>query len=142
MSVSSLANSKLIPNLSPSQRLWNAAYEDIRKDEDTQKLEKAYISVLTSVLGDDSNTSTNNLAFQDPSKRQQYMKTLAEKSLSRIPKFAKIPQEFVNSVEGLKESVSLAIGDIHQAAIPWAGVCVVLQVKLNSVTVYSSSNSL
>lgn len=130
-SVSALASSKPILNLSSSQRLWNAAYADIQKDEDTTKLEKAYVSILSSVLGGDTNASIGNLALQDPSKRQQYMKTLAEKSLTRIPHYSKIPDEAVNCVKGLTNMVSLAVGDINQAAIPWAGVCIFLQVKFN-----------
>lgn len=71
--------------LSTSQRLWNAAYDSLKRDNDTVELAKSYIKTLTGVLnaGAASNTSVSEedtlASLEDPIKRQEYMKKFVTK---------------------------------------------------------------
>lgn len=127
------------PALSTSQRLWNDAYDSLEHDNDTAKLVKAYVKTLTKVLEADTAPSTStsgpsdvSTELKDSTKRQMYMKKLVEEGRAKVFTASKITKgvgdvaQFILSAKGM---IDLAIQNIPQAALPWAGVCVGLQVS-------------
>ena len=128
------------PSLSTSQRLWNAVYEDLRKGDDTAELVESYIKTLTKVLEDEheSHSGTNiALELEDPAKRQEFMTMLVEKGKAKVAKASKITKgvgDFVEAILSVKPIGDWVINTIPQAApatLPWAGVCVGLQVSIS-----------
>ncbi|KAK3359288.1 WD40-repeat-containing domain protein, partial [Lasiosphaeria hispida] len=127
------------PALSTSQRLWDDAYNSLAEDKDTEELVGSYVNTLEEVLGDkDSKISAAEVSvgLEDPKQRQTYMRKLVEKGQAKNSTSLKITQrldgaaQFVHSV---KRMIDLAIQNIPQAALPWAGVCIGLQILLNPV---------
>jgi hypothetical protein len=127
------------PVLSTSQRLWNAAYNSLENDEDTAELVKDYMNIMITVLhyrkpADLSALRTHDVPteLKDPIKRQIFMKDLVEEGRAKISSASKITKgvgdvaEFILSAKGM---IDLAIQNIPQAALPWAGVCIGLQVS-------------
>lgn len=116
------------PELSTSQRLWNAAYDSLEKDNGTAKLARSYIEILVEVLG----AKYEGADLNDPSKRQELMKELVRAGQAKIATPSRII-EGVGDVAGFilsaKGMIDAAIQNIPQAALPWAGVCVGLQVS-------------
>jgi hypothetical protein len=127
------------PALSTSQRLWNDAYDSLENDNDTAELVKAYVKTLTTVLKAEkafdtsaSGASDVSTELKDPTKRQMHMKKLVEEGQAKVSTVSKITMgvgnvaQFILSAKGM---IDLAIQNIPQAALPWAGVCVGLQVS-------------
>ena len=124
------------PNLPTSQRLWNKAYGSLENDGDTAKLVRAYVKTLMTILTTETTTAdsgTDTLTEpEDPTERQIYMRKLVEEGLAKVTTTDKITKglgsvaQFILSV---KDMVDLAIQNIPQAALPWAGVCIGLQVS-------------
>lgn len=126
------------PGLSTSQRLWNAAYDNLKKGDDTAELVRSYVKTLTKVLEDESEIASDadvTIELEDPTKRQLHMKELVEKGQAKVVKASKITKgvgDFVDAILSIKPVVDLAIGNVPQvapAALPWAGVCIGLQVS-------------
>ncbi|KAK3364118.1 hypothetical protein B0T25DRAFT_620386 [Lasiosphaeria hispida] len=130
---------------SPSQRLWDAAYNSLAEDENTAKLIRSYVETLEEVLGDkDSKPSAADVSarLKDPNKRQTYMRKLVEDGQAKISTSSKITQgvgDVVQFVLSAKAMIDLAIQNIPQAALPWAGVCIALQILLNPVQAIESN---
>jgi hypothetical protein len=133
------AASQQTQNISTSQRLWNDAYDDLQNDTETVKLVKAYVKTLTVVLKaentpDTSDPRSDNVSFElsDPAKRQIHIKRLLEDGLAKVSKASNITKgvgdvaQFILLAKGM---VDLAVQNIPQAALPWAGVCLGLQVS-------------
>lgn len=126
-------------SLSISQRFWNRAYDDLKKDDDTAKLIGSYIKTLTEVLEAEhkipSGTDTK-AELEDPAKRQEFMTMLVEKGKAKVAKASKITTrvgDFVEAILLVKPIGDWAISNIPHAApaaLPWAGVCAALQVRL------------
>jgi hypothetical protein len=126
------------PALSTSQRLWNAAYDKLEEDKDTAELVKSYTETLTKVLmaniPETAASGAGDISgeLEDPAKRQKYMKDLVKEGQSKVAIASKITKgvgdvaRFVLSAKGM---VDAAIQNIPQAALPWAGVCIGLQVS-------------
>ena len=125
--------------ISTSQRLWNDAYDGLENDNETAKLVKAYVKTLTMVLeaenaSDTSDSRANDVPTElnDPTKRQIHMKKLLEDGRAKVFTASNITKgvgdvaQFILSAKGL---VDLAVQNIPQAALPWAGVCIGLQVS-------------
>jgi hypothetical protein len=123
--------------LSPSQRLWNEAFDSLEKDDSTRDIVRAYSTTLTSVL--DAKTSTGSdisAEWIDPYERQRHMRRLVREGQARIAtaaKVTKITGDVAKFVISAKAMIDLAIQNIPQAALPWAGVCIVLQVSRHLV---------
>jgi hypothetical protein len=122
--------------ISTSQRLWNDAYESLEKDEDNSQLVEDYVKTLEMVFRDrtsasgDSDISTE---LKDPVKRQLHMKTLlvdGQMKIFRSSNFMKGAGDVAQFILSTKTLVDSAIQSIPQAALPWAGVCVGLQVSI------------
>jgi N-terminal domain of NWD NACHT-NTPase len=125
------------PKLPASQRLWIAAYENLEKND--PKLVQSYVKTLTTVLqakrASDASTSDADdisIELEDPVKRQTYMKDLVNEGQKKIATTSKIMEGVDNVIQYIdkaKDMISTAIGNIPQAALPWAGVCLGLQVR-------------
>ncbi|CAK7198514.1 hypothetical protein SEUCBS139899_001175 [Sporothrix eucalyptigena] len=124
--------------LSISQRLWNDAYDCLKKDEDTAKLVGAYEITLIKVVRAEASASgaaDDSTELDDPETRQRYMKMLVKEGQTRISKVSKITKgigEFADLVLNSKGIVDLVVQNFPQAALPWAGVCAGLQASLTS----------
>ncbi|EAW20787.1 NACHT and WD40 domain protein [Aspergillus fischeri NRRL 181] len=127
--------------LSISQRIWNAAYDSLEEDRATTDLVKSYLKTLTAVLKAEKGSSVSapeddELAaqLQSPTTRQEYLKKLVSDGQKKIETSSNIKMavgdvaQFILSAKGM---IDLAIQNIPQAALPWAGVCIGLQILLN-----------
>ena len=124
------------PELSTSQRLWNAAYDNLEKNDNTTKLVKSYVKTLTTVLNakrasDTSASEADDVSaeLKDPVKQQKYMKDLVEEGQKKIATTSKITEGVGDVIQNAKGMIDAAIGNIPQAALPWAGICLGLQVR-------------
>jgi hypothetical protein len=128
------------PTFTTSQRLWNAAYDSLEDDE--EELVGSYAETLEAVLRFEASEDTasdviNDVAakLKDPSQRQIHMQKLVRDGQTKVAKASKITKgvgDFVETILKVKPMVDLAIQGIPQAApaaLPWAGVCVGLQVS-------------
>ncbi|KAL6910995.1 hypothetical protein GGI43DRAFT_33046 [Trichoderma evansii] len=130
------------PELSISQRLWNAAYDGLEEDKGTAELTKSYAKTLTKILkaeksfGVSASEDDISAELKDPIKRQEYMKKLVDEGQKKTATSSKILStvgdvaQFIISAKGM---IDAAIQNIPQAALPWAGVCMGLQILLNPV---------
>ncbi|KAH8587313.1 hypothetical protein B0O99DRAFT_642038 [Bisporella sp. PMI_857] len=128
------------PALSTSQRLWNAAYDRREEDKDTAEFVGSYVETLTKVLSANipktvaSGAGDISAELKDPAKRQKYMEDLVKEGQSKVATASKITKgvgdvaQFVLLAKGM---IDAAIQNIPQAALPWAGVCIGLQIILN-----------
>jgi hypothetical protein len=127
--------------ISTSQRLWNAAYDSLEKDDDTAKLVRSYMKILTKVLKDEKAPDPSALDdisadLKDPIRRQTYLQDLVKNGQKNIATTSKIAEGVDNVIEYIdkaKDMISVAIGNIPQAALPWVGVCLGLQVRFHSL---------
>jgi hypothetical protein len=136
------------PALSTSQRLWNAAYDRLEKENDTAELVKSYMKTLATArkteASENSTSDADNVTaeLKDPSKRQMHMKKLVEEGQAKVAKASKITKglgDFAKAILSAKPMIDLAIQGIPQAApaaLPWAGVCVGLQVSIRHCIVW------
>jgi hypothetical protein len=137
-------SSKHTSAISISQRLWNAAYDGLERDDATAKLVRDYMKILAKVIDAEkasdpsvSGPDDNSAELKDPVKRQAYMRKLVEEGQKKIATMSKFTQGTTGFIEYLNQAksiIDLAIGNIPQAALPWAGVCVGLQVRLLSLS--------
>ncbi|KAL1844225.1 hypothetical protein VTJ49DRAFT_3881 [Mycothermus thermophilus] len=124
-----------IPVLSKSEKLWNAAYDSLEADD--KELVESYVKSLETVLGANSGVApdTNVLAeLHDPTKRQMHMRRLVEEGRAKISRASKITSgvgDVADFVLSVKEIIDVAIRSVPQAALPWAGVCIGLQMLQN-----------
>ncbi|KAH0555896.1 hypothetical protein GP486_006161, partial [Trichoglossum hirsutum] len=131
--------------LSTSQRLWNAAYDSLENDKDTAELVRSYMKTLEQVLGAEASERSAadvSAELKDPTKRQMHMKRLVEEDQARIFTPSKITRGMngiVQFILSAKRMVDVAIQSIPQAALPWAGVCVGLQILLNPAKATTSN---
>jgi hypothetical protein len=117
--------------ISLSQTLWNAAYDSLEEDPDTAELVRSYVKTLMAA-SDIASSDDASAELNDPIQRQIHMRELVEKGQAKISTPSKITKgvgdvaQFILSAKGM---VDMAIQNIPQAALPWAGVCVGLQVS-------------
>ncbi|KAH9205280.1 hypothetical protein DL95DRAFT_491829 [Leptodontidium sp. 2 PMI_412] len=119
---------QLSPALSTSQRLCNTAYDRLEEDKDTAELVRSYLETLTKVLRANipktvaSGAGDISTKLKDLTKRQKYMEDLVKKGQSKVTTVSKISK-----------------GNIPQAAPPWTGVCIGLQILLNPIEASTSN---
>lgn len=129
------------PALSISQRVWNAAYDNLATGN--AKLVESYVRTLAHVLeteaSEESMWDADNIAakLKDPSKRQEYLTKLVVQGQKKVTEGSKIMKAvggFANAILVLKPTVDILIQNIPQAApaaLPWGGFCVGLQVSIH-----------
>ncbi|KAK0755967.1 LOW QUALITY PROTEIN: hypothetical protein N5P37_011520, partial [Trichoderma harzianum] len=127
--------------------LWNAAYDSLKEDADTAELVTSYVKALTTILGtkpDIVSGADISADLKDPTMRHIFMKKLVEEGLAKISTPSKITKgvgdvaQFIISAKGL---IDAAIQNIPQAALPWAGICIGLQILLNPTKATKSNLS-
>jgi hypothetical protein len=124
------------PAISTSQRLWNAAYDDIEASD--AELVGSYLQILGKVLGGETgelSTTTILAELKDPTTRQMQMRELVRKGQEKIAKASIIASRvgeiagFALSARGIIDLVLQSVPQAAPAALPWAGVCLGLQVS-------------
>ena len=124
------------PLLSVSERLWNAAYDSLETVD--AELVVSYVKTLETVLGDktrEPSAADLSAKLKDPSKRQTYMRDLLEKGQQKISGASRITTgvgKVADFILSAKEMVDLVLRSVPQAApaaLPWAGLCLGLQVS-------------
>lgn len=124
-----------------SARVWNRAYDELAKADDTKALVEAYAKVIPETTKSDDEDKTietgNEQAvaeMNDTNRRQELMEDAVKAGTQKIAssKSAKATSA-VNSVSSFvlkfKDVIDLAVGTNPQAALPWAGVCIGLQAR-------------
>ncbi|KAI0909671.1 WD40 repeat-like protein [Ustulina deusta] len=121
--------------LSVSEELWNAAYDGLEAAE--AELVGSYVKTLEQILGGETGepSPTDRLAeMKDPIKRQKHMRELVRRGQDRISNVSKITTkvgEIADFILSSKGIVSLTLQNVPQAApaaLPWAGVCLGLEI--------------
>lgn len=135
--------------LSPALNLWDEAYRNLAEDKATSELVKEYVKVLFAHIGDTplssgvlTGESTSIEAVdqsawvKDPILRQQKMRELLLSGQNKLATMIEAGQYVVNAsgfLTSAKTMIDFAVENIPQAALPWAGVCVGLQVRERSI---------
>lgn len=120
------------PALSISQRLWDDAYEGLANASDTSEIVEGYVKTLAKELHGQGNCDVAT-EMKDPTKRQMYMKKLVEDGLTKHSTLSKVSGgvgDFAGFILSAKEVVDFAVKCAPQAALPWAGVCIGLEVSV------------
>lgn len=118
-----------------SLRLWNAAYDRLADPaEGTAELVELYVKTLAHALDPDKavNPSFNISAeVNDPVKRQAYMVLLVQEARNKISmsKFTNGFSDVAEFILSAKDMISMAVENVPQVALPWAGVCIGLEVS-------------
>jgi len=124
------------PSISVSERLWNTAYDRLATTD--TDLVASYVNILEEVLGGETGEpSAANLSakLKDPTMRQKHMKELVQKGLEKISKASRITTgvgdvaAFILSARTMVDTVLQSVPQAAPAALPWAGVCLGLQVS-------------
>ncbi|KAF5125980.1 Vegetative incompatibility protein HET-E-1 [Metarhizium anisopliae] len=130
--------------LSKSQQLWNDAYDGLEDGGATSGIVQSYAETLTfAIAGGDEGKPGPEMAtlatdLKDPVKRQAHMRDLVQKGREKFADDSKLAQTvgdvagFVLQARGI---IDVAIKNVPQAALPWAGVCVGLQILTNPAKV-------
>lgn len=121
---------------SPPQRIWNQAYDELKKPENEQAIVEAYEKILSTYLSPTTattqdNHSPQNLINADPTKRWKQMEQLVQKGLEKSAKDADRKEKvdrWITITKPLREAVSTGVKAAPDAAIPWAGICCALEV--------------
>jgi hypothetical protein len=118
--------------LTTSQILWNEAYDSLKVEE--AALVKSYVKVMAKNLQPEGTGAVDAVLakMDDPVERQLAMEKLVRDGVQKIARTSAVANGVGVVADGFLKAKSLvdtAIGNIPQAALPWAGVCVVLQVS-------------
>lgn len=124
------------PTSSTSERLWNTAYD--RLETSDAELVGSYLEILEKFLGREAgelSAADLSAKMKDPTTRQVHMRELVQRGQEKISKASRITTG-VGNVAGFilsaKDMVNLVLQSVPQAApaaLPWAGVCLGLQVS-------------
>ncbi|KAK3305080.1 uncharacterized protein B0T15DRAFT_502258 [Chaetomium strumarium] len=126
------------PIISISERLWNAAYDSLTTDH--RDLVRLYVETLERSLGDETPehcTTDLSARLGNPTNRQKHMRELVEKGQEKISRASRITTgvgEVADFILKAKKMVDLVLQSVPQAApaaLPWAGVCLGLQILRN-----------
>ncbi|KAI0191868.1 hypothetical protein F4808DRAFT_381284 [Astrocystis sublimbata] len=119
------------PALSISQELWNAAYS--RLEVSDAKLVKSYVKILEKELEDQTDGSST-IAMEDAGQREKQLRELIAKGQEKTSKVNARTQklgeivDYTLSTKGVVDLVIKAVPQAAPAALPWAGVCLALQM--------------
>ena len=122
---------------SPSERLWDRAYDELKDKE--SKLVDAYEKIMTRVLkkGDLSPTASEpdeNEIETDLAARRLQMNKLVEDGLKKTEKLANVVKGIgsaIRVIDSVKETIGKGIESVPYAGIAWAGACLALQVRIS-----------
>ncbi|KAH8646435.1 hypothetical protein BGZ61DRAFT_65069 [Ilyonectria robusta] len=133
-------DSKTSPLPSLQERLWNQAYDELKASE--PKVVEAYEKILSAELCRNDSTSvasrpTENEIGRIRETRCRQMQQLVQEGLDRTQKAASIKRgidEGLQAVQAVRGIVDKAVQAAPEAAVAWAGVCLVLEILSNPVT--------
>ncbi|RYP53937.1 hypothetical protein DL768_001249 [Monosporascus sp. mg162] len=121
-------------------RLWNEAYDDLKKKE--PKLVDAYERLLSRELSEGDSSSTdetsqkNEIEQTNSKTRRSQMVRLVQAGLKKTEKEAAVKhdiQEKMHAVSSVKELIDAAVKLVPEAAIAWTGACFALQMLANPI---------
>ncbi|KAH7236499.1 hypothetical protein BKA59DRAFT_487166 [Fusarium tricinctum] len=127
---------------SPPQRIWNQAYNELKKPENDQAIVEAYEKILTTYLSPTTETTQDNNGAQnlidgDPAKRWKQMEQLVQKGLEKSAKDADKKEKldrWITITKPLRDAIGTGIKAAPDAAIPWAGICCALEILSSPLT--------
>ncbi|RBA17552.1 hypothetical protein FPRO05_11267 [Fusarium proliferatum] len=114
------------------EQLWNQAYDELRQSEN--KYIAQYEEILVSELKKDNPDSDTVSLGISHKERWRQMQRLVQIGLSKTEKEAKIYEKVNDGLElcgTVRALVEPAVSAVPQAAIPWVGVCFILEVISN-----------
>jgi hypothetical protein len=119
--------------LSPPERLWDRAYDDLKADNST--LVSAYEEILSRELNGNAPKEYQETAIEqtNPATRRSQMIQLVQTGLMKTEKEAKVKQAIGEAMQPVllaKDMIGSAVQAVPQAALAWTGVCLALQVCL------------
>ncbi|UKZ68353.1 uncharacterized protein TrAtP1_009392 [Trichoderma atroviride] len=128
-------------SITPPERIWNEAYDSLKAEE--PKLVQAYEKILSSKLNGDSAVSMdqvsekNVIQEENVAIRRAQMYQLIDKGLNKTRHEANIKGNISTAmqvVNATKKMIGDTIKDVPQAALPWAIVCVSLEILGNPIS--------
>lgn len=119
------------------EHLWDRAYDELKDNETEVSLVQAYERILSRHLRErdpasNGDMDANMIAQGNPGARRAQMNQLVTFGLAKIKRETKIKDGLDKGVQVIlsaKDIISSAIQTVPQAALAWAGVCVVLEVR-------------
>lgn len=129
------AEAKENVNISISERVWNRAFDELANDEATSRLVEDYVRIIPRATNPDgSDTAGDDLSgdMKDPVRRQMVLKEAIKAGQAKMAKAEKVTGAMgsvVKFVNKFKDVIDLAVSTNPQAALPWAGACIGLQVS-------------
>lgn len=122
------ASTKSITSLSPVERLWFQAYNNLRVEDATLVRD---FEALSSVLGTASLSESKIINDHDPMVYREHLRQLIRVGLEKTATEARI-KNGIGDVLGIilkaKDMVDSAIQAVPHAALAWSGVCLTLEV--------------
>lgn len=129
--------------LSKSQILWSEAYDRLKADDQSKDVVASYETILLGVAKKQSpEISIDSVDLEDPVGRQKFSKLLLQHGKDRTSKLSNTTQkvgEVTKFLQGITKTIDGAIQSIPQAAIPWVGVKIALEIFSNPSGVLSSN---
>ncbi|KAK4232875.1 NACHT domain-containing protein [Achaetomium macrosporum] len=121
-------------------RLWDRAYNDLKQEE--PELVDAYEKILSRQLEDGPGSAVpesqpNTIAQNNSDARRRQMAQLIYAGLDKTEREFKIKEGLgvaVDVVLSARSIISSAIQAVPQAALPWTGICVALEMLANPIT--------
>ncbi|KAM0513931.1 hypothetical protein ACHAPE_007286 [Trichoderma viride] len=123
-------------SITPPESIWNEAYDSLKSEE--PKLVEAYEKILSLKLNGDSAVSMDQVSVknviqeENVSARRAQMCQLIDNGLSKTMQEANIKGNIgtaMQVVNATKKLIGDTIKEIPQAALPWAIVCISLEVS-------------
>jgi hypothetical protein len=127
---------KNVSYFNTSEIIWNRAYDELA--DENPALVEGYVRVLPKTTNPDADIMGPEgdelvARMKDPHQRQQVMQNAIAAGQKKVEKSAKVTgaggkvSGFVLKFKGV---IDLAVQTNPQAALPWAGACIGLQVSL------------
>jgi transposase-like protein len=124
------------PDLSISQILWNRAYDELAKDKGTSDIVENYMRIIPKAIdpdGDFNEAVSDDIMrdMNDPIRRQAILKDsikAGQARIARVQKATNVVGGVVELINRFKGVIDVAVKANPQVALPWAGVCIGLQV--------------
>ncbi|KAL7935839.1 hypothetical protein V8C35DRAFT_321343 [Trichoderma chlorosporum] len=120
----------------PPEAIWDLAYDELKIED--AALVQAYERILTSRLQNTKVTSDANVMIQnDKEERKGQMHQLVKVGLDKISQETKaksVAGSVLKTINLAQNVVTEIVKDVPQAAIPWAAVCISLELLTNPIS--------
>ncbi|KAJ3488446.1 hypothetical protein NLG97_g6197 [Lecanicillium saksenae] len=124
-------------------RLWNGAYDALKQSD--PKLVDAFERILTARLKEIQGTPTDDVSDNNISDRAEtrceQMRIVIQDGLDRSEKSAALSEKTAQSLQlfaSVKSVIAAGLRSVPQAAVPWACVCIGLEVLPSTINQYQS----